>query len=166
MQLPWWRMLPKEYQSGKACAATSETGIAMARGCASMIRCGLRCDGQPDDMGIRRVDAGTAKSSRRQPYQSHVASKAKFVKGHKRYLLVDITGLLMAVFVTAAAVHDRDGARLLLARLGSSIPPRPASSCISSYACIPSFLHRRRMRSWPLGPLQCVYNEMDIPCEC
>jgi len=46
--------------------------------------------------------------------------KAKLIKGRKRHLLVDTLGLLMAVVVTAASVQDRDGARLLLARLGGT----------------------------------------------
>lgn len=46
--------------------------------------------------------------------------KAKLIKGRKRHLLVDTTGLLMAVAVTPASVQDRDGARLLLSRLGGA----------------------------------------------
>ncbi|RIK25117.1 MAG: IS5 family transposase [Chloroflexi bacterium] len=46
--------------------------------------------------------------------------KGKRVKGRKRHLLVDTLGLLMAVVVTAASVQDRDGARLLLARLSGA----------------------------------------------
>jgi putative transposase len=40
--------------------------------------------------------------------------------GRKRHLLVDALGLLLAVVVTAASVQDRDGARLLLTRLGGA----------------------------------------------
>jgi putative transposase len=43
--------------------------------------------------------------------------KAKLIKGRKRHILVDTTGLLMAVVVSAASVQERDGARLLFARL-------------------------------------------------
>ncbi|MFZ2486854.1 MAG: IS5 family transposase [Anaerolineae bacterium] len=43
--------------------------------------------------------------------------KGKQVKGRKRHLLVDTLGLLMAVVVTAASVQDRDGSKLLFARL-------------------------------------------------
>jgi putative transposase len=42
----------------------------------------------------------------------------KQVNGRKRHILVDTLGLLLAVVVTAASVQDRDGARLLLTRLG------------------------------------------------
>lgn len=41
----------------------------------------------------------------------------KKVNGRQRHLLVDTLGLLLAVVVTTACVQDRDGARLLLARL-------------------------------------------------
>src|SRR5512135_1659292 len=43
--------------------------------------------------------------------------KGKLINGRKRHVLVDTTGLLMTVRVTAASVQDSVGARLLLARL-------------------------------------------------
>ncbi len=46
--------------------------------------------------------------------------KGKQVNGRKRHLLVDTLGLLMVIVVTAASVQDRDGARLLLARLSGA----------------------------------------------
>jgi putative transposase len=46
--------------------------------------------------------------------------KGKLVNGRKRHVLVDTLGLLMAVVVTAASVQDRDGAKLLFARLGGA----------------------------------------------
>jgi putative transposase len=39
---------------------------------------------------------------------------AKWIKGRKRHILVDVLGLLLAVVVTRADVQDRDGARTLL----------------------------------------------------
>ena len=44
----------------------------------------------------------------------------KRINGRKRHLLVDTLGLLLAIVVTAASVQDREGARLLLARLGGA----------------------------------------------
>jgi putative transposase len=44
----------------------------------------------------------------------------KKINGRKRHLLVDTLGLVMMVLVTTAAVQDRDGARLLLRRLGGA----------------------------------------------
>ena len=43
---------------------------------------------------------------------------AKWIKGRKRHILVDVLGLLLTVVVTSADVQDRDGARTLLHRLG------------------------------------------------
>jgi putative transposase len=45
---------------------------------------------------------------------------AKWIKGRKRHILVDVLGLLLAVTLTRADVQDRDGARTLLRML----PPR------------------------------------------
>ena len=44
----------------------------------------------------------------------------KKVRGRKRHIVVDTMGLLLAVIVTAASVQDRDGAKLLLRRLGGA----------------------------------------------
>jgi len=41
----------------------------------------------------------------------------KQIKGRKRHLLVDTLGLVLAVVVHAASIQDRDGAKLVLARL-------------------------------------------------
>ena len=40
----------------------------------------------------------------------------KRITGRKRHILVNTMGLVLAVLVTSAALHDRDGARLLLQR--------------------------------------------------
>ena len=47
---------------------------------------------------------------------SEVTTREK-VKGHKRHLLVDTLGLILVVVATAASVQDRDGAKLVLARM-------------------------------------------------
>ena len=44
------------------------------------------------------------------------------MSGRKRHLLVDTTGLLLAVHVHPADVADRDGAQTLLAPLGARFP--------------------------------------------
>jgi putative transposase len=44
------------------------------------------------------------------------------VKGRKRHLVVDTQGLLLAVAVHPADLQDRDGARLVLARLRQRFP--------------------------------------------
>ena len=44
------------------------------------------------------------------------------MSGRKRHIVVDTTGLLLAVVVPAASIQDRDGARLVLARLLNRFP--------------------------------------------
>ena len=44
------------------------------------------------------------------------------MKGRKRHLVVDTEGLLLAVAVHPANLQDRDGARLVLARLRHRFP--------------------------------------------
>jgi putative transposase len=47
---------------------------------------------------------------------------AKKIKGRKHHLLVDILGLVLAVFVTAANVQDRDMVRAVLAEVRYTVP--------------------------------------------
>jgi len=46
----------------------------------------------------------------------------KHVNGRKRHLAVDTIGLVLAVVVHAASIQDRDGAKLVLARLAGRFP--------------------------------------------
>lgn len=46
----------------------------------------------------------------------------KCVKGRKRHMLVDTLGLLLAVYVTPADLHDKRGAQCLLAGLAPVLP--------------------------------------------
>ncbi len=45
---------------------------------------------------------------------------AKNIKGRKRHILVDTLGLLLTIVVTAASVQEREGARLVFARINGS----------------------------------------------
>ena len=47
---------------------------------------------------------------------------AKRLSGRKRHALVDTTGLVLAVVVHSAAIHDREGAKLLLNRCKGVFP--------------------------------------------
>ena len=44
------------------------------------------------------------------------------MSGRKRHIVVDTTGLLLAVVVHAASIQDRDGAKLVLSRLLGRFP--------------------------------------------
>ena len=51
---------------------------------------------------------------------------AKRLKGRKRHLLVDTTGLVRLAYVPAADLSDREGARRLVARVEPAVLPRLA----------------------------------------
>ena len=44
------------------------------------------------------------------------------MNGRKRHLLVDTMGLVLAVIVHAGNIQDRDGARLVLAKIAQGMP--------------------------------------------
>jgi putative transposase len=46
----------------------------------------------------------------------------KRVKGRKRHIIVDTMGMLLAVVVHSAGIQDRDGAKLVLAKLVGRLP--------------------------------------------
>jgi putative transposase len=56
------------------------------------------------------------------------------VHGRKRHILVDTMGLLLAVIVHAAAIQDRDGAKLLLQYLADWLPRRTLIWADGGYA--------------------------------
>ncbi len=61
------------------------------------------------------VDSQSVKTTRRGGVSGYDAGKK--IKGRKRHLVVDTLGLVLAVVVHSAALQDRDGAKLVLAKL-------------------------------------------------
>jgi putative transposase len=66
-----------------------------------------------DSQSVKTSEEGARSSG----YDAH-----KNVKGRKRHLLVDTLGLPLSVYVTAANVQDRVGARSLLAGVNPLVP--------------------------------------------
>ena len=64
------------------------------------------------------VDSQTIKTATHGKTTGYDAGKK--IKGRKRHLLVDTSGLLRQVVVTAADVEDRDGLKQVLTRLGAA----------------------------------------------
>src|SRR5262245_10308773 len=60
------------------------------------------------------------------PGEQHGTDGGKLVKGHKRHIVVDTMGLLLAVVVTAANVDDAKGAKAVLNQLAAQDFPRLA----------------------------------------
>lgn len=80
----------------------------MGHGKRSTPPCARKC-------GIRGYDAG------------------KKIKGRKRHILVDTIGLLLMVVVHAADIQDRDGARLVLAKIKGRFPRLRLIGAVGGY---------------------------------
>ncbi|GGU43713.1 hypothetical protein GCM10010244_82250 [Streptomyces coeruleorubidus] len=68
------------------------------------------------------VDAQSVKTSANVAETSQGIDASKKIKGHKRHLVTDTLGLVLAVLVTAANVHDTTGGKLLLDDLAAAHP--------------------------------------------
>ena len=81
--------------------------------------------------GAGRSGAGadTERGDHRQPEREDDGKRGvrgydagKKINGRKRHIVVDTLGLILAVVVHAASVQDRDGAKLVIAKLGGRFP--------------------------------------------
>ncbi|BBC29640.1 Transposase [Streptomyces graminofaciens] len=68
------------------------------------------------------VDAQSVKTSANVAKTSQGIDAGKKIKGRKRHLITDTLGLVLAVLVTAANVHDTTGGKLLLDDLAAAHP--------------------------------------------
>ena len=60
------------------------------------------------------IDSQSVKAAEEVARVSRGYDAGKKINGRKRYIAVDVTGLLLTVLVAAAGVQDRDGAKPLL----------------------------------------------------
>ena len=71
---------------------------------------------------LRARQSSTAKASRPPKKGVHGYDAGKKINGRKRHISVDTIGLILAVVVHSAAIQDRDGAKLVIARLAGLFP--------------------------------------------
>ncbi|RPF30380.1 IS4 family transposase [Streptomyces sp. TLI_185] len=68
------------------------------------------------------VDAQSVKTSANAAESTQGIDAGKKIKGRKRHLITDTLGLVLAVIVTAASVHDSAGGKQLLTELATAHP--------------------------------------------
>ncbi|MDG9709415.1 IS5 family transposase [Streptomyces sp. DH10] len=81
-----------------------------------------RAHGRSAEPTAAVVDAQSVKTSANVAETSQGIDAGKKIKGRKRHLITDTLGLVLAVLVTAANVHDTTGGKLLLDDLAASHP--------------------------------------------
>jgi putative transposase len=116
-----WRMLPKEYPNWKS--VYHYFRLWRQAGIWQRIHDTLRAHvrrkaGRHKHPTAGCLDSQSVKMTALPGIRGY--DKAKQINGRKRHILVDTLGLLLTVVVTAASVQDRDGAKLLLQRLGGA----------------------------------------------
>lgn len=88
--------------------------------------------GKEDEPSAAIMDSQSVKSSETSGSRGYDAGKK--IKGIKRHVLVDTLGLVLIVLVLTADVQDREGARLLLAKVKGLFPRLKTIWADGSYA--------------------------------
>ena len=116
-----WRMLPREYPKWASvywyfrCWSKDGTWQRIHDTLRAAVR---RRAGRHKQATAGCLDSQSVKSAATATGCTRGFDAGKKVMGRKRHILVDTLGLLLVVVVTAASIQDRDGARLLLGKLG------------------------------------------------
>jgi len=115
-----WRLLPKDFPPWRSVFERYNTwrrkGLWASIVQTSREELRQKLGGSPHPTAAL-IDSQSVKTLLRGPRRGYDAGKK--TKGRKRHLAVDTQGLLLAVRVHSAGIHDRAGARALLFRLAA-----------------------------------------------
>jgi putative transposase len=121
-----WRMLPEEFQPWQNVyryfAAWGANGI-LRHLQARLVANVRQTEGRSKHPSIVVVDSQSVKTSKMGGLRGYDGGKR--VKGRKRHIAVDSLGLLLAVSVTPANVHDLRGGKRVLGHVAKLIKGRP-----------------------------------------
>lgn len=118
-----WHLLPHDFPPYKTVygyyAAWEKDGTAEA--IHDLLRAKVRQQaGRAAQPTTAILDAQSVKTSVNPPEATQGMDNAKKIKGRKRHIATDTLGLLLAVLVTAASVHDNAGGKALIGELSAA----------------------------------------------
>lgn len=118
-----WRMLPHDFPAWQTVNGyvNDWRETMLFEKINDILRMAVReSEGREDSPSAAIIDSQSVKTTEQGGDRGYDAGKK--TNGRKRHIIVDTIGLLMSVLVHSADIQDRDGAKLVLARIKDRFP--------------------------------------------